>query len=1230
MTVYEPIAREWKEAERILADGLIPTKPRLEIRSIPTCLKPFQRASPSSIYNEIVTDSRSTLPVNVTLRDQVNGFYENVFISNIEAVYTHAASWWSSTFSGSYKQSAFHEYEKYVYLLSLIVYVNTHREDLKGTLDHDADAFIQWALLRENSSLEYILKGPTVPSEINDFRVHYWSLVSPATLIDDINNQTKIAKLSSMNASIVQFRAEMDARPNVFDKNLDRARQYFLVIRDGDGLEYELNDRGNVIFDASYLDLGETAKNKTPAEYTKIRVREDRETGSPSRMTSRSIQQLFNVFNSIAVEAFRVSYALYSVDLSKFSEVYLTFPGIRTAEHTVIGNAPRGTLRIGGRFERNDQRAEYVFKPNEPLVTFDGSQTAVHNMQFYITASIDEDSLVTGYAIRPSYISSNVYNHLIQNRLLPTDTAEQVTVDSSQITFAVPTKLSDINSSNDYISFVDFIKSLSYIPSIWYEYLDTLPRILEKWNQLKQIVPASVGTTNETIIGSGTAQEYIDMEQIEKTFQKMSVLLRILNDSLQEWRHVQLPSGKPDILPFSDTPQYRSIARTASYVSMEGIRFLIRSLCSLSLTEMAPSTNQTLDGYLSVWIRVINVMLTPIVDVPIPVSIKPVYKYILTGSAIQFVPIATSDADPDVVPKELNDAAYLQVGEQPYIYGLDRQTIRRVPGKVIQPEAPVRLPVVASDYVFRCNLLVDSEGYSYRSGGWIETSTITPDTYGLITDEVSEYDIYVLSDATAKLEVVKWLPSQYLATFTHPLVSFESDTSFTVNGSRQLSLLSAALLDYVQLTSLAIDQTLGSLQITSEAGSDVVNVTDGTHSFEFTMKDGLVVQMKVLHFIDGPVIKMTYDPMSCSISDDYTDYTSEVRQLDPIDKSAFGNDNLYKTYRCYTNLIESYWENSMYENALLTIPLADIQTDPVEVDDLTITADEKHFIYTREPFNQFNLLVKLSGIPGVFLNKEYYQTATVYVAAQEEELYSLVGAEQPINTETVNLSITNEKNEFLNFALTFNDNVCTKIQIDDTVMIGQFRSLTQYSTTIRSVKGRAYIQMEYDVIDDQLTLKSFLLYASAFTLSKYTFGETSYQCILPSFTPTKTVKFTDMPYLDIIREANPTAVYSQMAYRQYIIENRSFTDNGKLRMVIKDDGKAPVYQLSGRLQADRSKKEAISASIPVDERHLVENIDGNLVVDGIRNTLKTDSISDRGFELDMAGNDLIYLSLNVK
>ena len=385
----------------------------------------FTYDNPIDLFNVVVKDSRGTLPQNLVLMNSVNIFYNEKFDVNLYNLYKNSAEFFSDVLftkeNGQYtvNQANFSQYEKYIYLISLLVYCYQNRDELAGKLDRDYEPVINWVQIRYSDSLVNILNGPSDTYQTpKNFIDHYNIMLSTAYSLDNIMSESKLSKLNLTFNELANFKQAFKRRANAYDKLQDEARQFIISILNSKHLTVSIDSNNNLVFDASFIDLGDVGNQQIIAEYNSLIVQQGKEENPPVKTLSKQLQLLFNNYSTLTIEEFSFKYDKFLNDLSRYSLVYLVFPGIITIERTIYGETGPGVLRIAGKFVDNKEKMRYEFGPNEKYITFIGSQTIVKNFQFYITDSIE---LTAINKIPPNNLNLQVLKTDIFNQVITSD-----------------------------------------------------------------------------------------------------------------------------------------------------------------------------------------------------------------------------------------------------------------------------------------------------------------------------------------------------------------------------------------------------------------------------------------------------------------------------------------------------------------------------------------------------------------------------------------------------------------------------------------------------------------------------------------------------------------------------------------------------------------------------------------------------------------------------------------
>ena len=617
---FEPIARDAKlDKVREVSENMVPTKvinkynvkDMLNKKNLKSFRGTFVFREPTQIYNEIISDCRGALVSNAQLMAKVNLYYTDKFEDNLRALYDYSPKFFRDSFykdvEDSYgqkkpviDQASFALYEKYIYISCLIYYVNQNKEKLRGEIETNAEQIINWAQIRNNDALIFFIEGPKSNYDNpTNFKNQYEMMVSSANSISQLTNQNQLAKMDLTYSEITNFKHEVNVRPNSYHKEMDEARQYFVIVRDEKTLTAEIDDMNNLVFDASHIDIGDITNQNTNGNYNTIKVEQNKYLNPPSQITFRALQQLFNRYNAIRIQELSFNYGVYKTDLSKYTEVYLVFPGINTIEHTIYGSTPRGMLMISGKFIDNKERRRYEFITNEPLLTFDGSQTNVTSFKFYITTNYKEKNSIEPNNLFITFSKADVYNHLLSTGRKESDINKDyvLKVPSRSIYFDIPDDLSSVYES-DLNTLIKFVLSLDFVPDYIKVYYKNLPKTYEKCINLKKsIMKVIVDTPIDEITmkqarDSGIEDDLIAYNRIQQLFASITALLIKIN-TLHQWQDASPENYNVSELSeqlshlSTDTNWINNVSAAASTITdYESVRSLLRLICSFDINTV--------------------------------------------------------------------------------------------------------------------------------------------------------------------------------------------------------------------------------------------------------------------------------------------------------------------------------------------------------------------------------------------------------------------------------------------------------------------------------------------------------------------------------------------------------------------------------------------------------------------------------------------------------------------
>lgn len=1224
---FPPIIREKKDAVRDIDPSLIPTK-KIKKRKFQ-----FVETNPSDIFEEIVKDSRGSLPNNKVLQTGVNVFFKDKLASNLSAVYENDVR----LFEELEKNDNYHLYEKYIYMLSLITYINSNAGEIKGKLNNDAEGIIEWGQLRDDKSLSWRLEGPTSPttSEI-DFIKHYNMLVSTANETNDLVEQTKVSKLNMLYDGITNLRKENTERPNSFDKELDLARQYYIIIRDERNLISEVDANGNLLFDASNLDLGDVSHNKTEAQFNSIIVSQDKVKSSPSKMAFKSIQQLFTNFSSIAVHNFSLAYGLFENDISKFPTVFLVFPGIHTTEHTVIGSISRGVLRIAGRFTNDIEKRRYVFQPNEEMTTFDGSQTFVQNMMFYITTSeTDTNNYIIGNPLMRNFTLDDIYNHLITTNISQEYVEQIQEIILESIEYDIPTEISELYESK-VNAFTYFINNLEFVPTLIKEYINRFPTIYQRYktlvSEVGDFIPTSLLTASaDNLISNSKITEFNQMRELEENHRKMMQLLSLLNNSFSKYKSAVI--GKNNL--YNTFTTYSSIDRYQRFItSYRGIidfntlRVFISNLCSLS-SDSIVDINATGAG--DKYLKILNDIATNVnrfiteVKKPITIKINPFaggridnLEFRIENRKLTFV---YTNGNYNLVPDNENDMAVItfyndefkQLPVSSFVYSPSKQMLQYLP---FNPSNISKIPIFDTDIKVMRRIYKEDD-YYYIRGGFEEVKVYNDgdDLFAKLTDFTENYEEAIYCSVDRELKFIKYLPRQYMDYELIPLKIFnfvDSEISLYVDNSKRL---------FVEETRIST--------------GDIYDVNYTHFHFKFVLEAGYVTEIRI-YFChnhdtdtftsDEPVIKIRTDPFATLYLNENFDISSRMIDIPDItfEKVAplFSNDNCFKSYRCTENMLQKHWSVSSILNGIISSPITtDSYRSEENVIRTIITKSDNCLIYTiGETKEYYNMFVANNQ---TMIVDAKITTDPVYIYESLDYIYEMnedVELEEEMIVDVMGIT----------FTITTHDGEIEKINIGSFVIeLQEFKEIT----IIGSFDSEIYYSLDYGsfmIRYENEKIQQIILIVSYNNLRQYLLVDGAVKCRnlfhfdgeLSSASTTASISTTTYNYHKVL---------PYVKYWQRNLLSDSYSTNGDLNMVIRNENNllsnvSINIQKHKQVTIDNANDMDIVKSIPYTMKLISEQIDDKLVIYNVKN----DSvIADSGYICIYDAN-MIYLSLNIK
>lgn len=1149
---FESILHEKEENKsRQFSNDLIPTKVlnKFDVRSqlmkkgsSVSFHKKFTFTDPNIIYQTIISDSRSTLIPNEQIMKSVGDYFESKFEINLINIYTNSANFFVTNFykpdSQQPNMTRFRMYEKYIYLICLIVYINGHKEEIQGYLQSNQSSIINWAQIRYNNNLEWILNGPNENySDPPDFEVHYKLLINSAYSESSLSEQAKIAKLSDTYNELVNFRHSAENRRNSFDKILDMASQYNIIIRDEDNLVTEIDNANNLIFDASYINLGDVTNNKTVAQYNSIIVEQNKFKDNPSRITYKSLEQLFAHFNSISVRELSFAYNIFNVDLSKFPNVYLVFPGIHIAGHTVIGDIPRGTLYIAGKFVNDVVKRRYLFIPNEDITTFDGSQTVVKSFQFYITDNLESSNSIISNSLTIEFDKDRIYNHLLRTEISEKDFDENLTlrINSREIEFELPMNIDEITNISQ---FKNYINNLEFKPSLVVGYVNVFDQFFNKYSSLISQLPNNssiILNNSDDVISDPSSSIKREIRYIKNIHTQLMELIKLINDKLCRYKKVKLSQLHTNYLiteisSLSTNNKFREWVKSIeTVVNYETLRNIFKDLCRMKIEDIVTLSEDD-EKNRNQYVEVITKTLELICDrylhyeneeINVNINLFDGGKidnklFRISNNKLTFV-AENGDENYNLVPNDENRFVAIRIFDKDilplssFVYSQDRNIVQCMYTNIENVNNLQMISIFDNNYSIKKKIFVDDENYYYISGGYenVKVSEMNDKDffYSNICEYIDSYSLVKLGDDQIKLEFIKYLPEQFmnkdvvnLKIFTFKYGEFE----MFIDNSRNFPFMIQEMRNRIQMTNIQFGYSIPNTDMVYNYANNVCRFTNENNTIDLriTIDDELLVRK--IEIVKVEINNQTYGSddgwMKISLENDkYSllcrtpnyELTSEIVNLNLNFTDVahlFYDNNYFKAYTTNDNLIQKYWTRASYLSGLLINPLpyTNNKGGITITNEVIITNNLSTVIYTYENgkkvfHNLFSYLRgENHGIENdvIILDSNIYtlnEKLSIFVRKLNENIYTL-STPVPLESDVTSITIPIENNgNSLDVTMSISDK-----KINRVVIASDSRQLT--------IDGNVESNVEYSF---NINLLDKNKYGNGYISINYEFGESS-------------------------------------------------------------------------------------------------------------------------------------------
>lgn len=342
---------------------------------------------PDLLYERIMNDARNVVPRNRELKLLVTEFYERMLYINLNNIYNFAPRFFTDNFmpKSGVNNAAFESYQAYLYLLCFINYVDEHRADPDVVRMDNIDIIADWVSVRRDPNIPFIIRGPSTNSDMSgsDFRAHYKSLISPSNNVSDILQYNQLSTMQTVGSDLFKMFAFMQANPNVFIKTPDEARKYNVNIDSSEGVLVNIDSSNNLIFDCSYVNLGDTIERSGQVRYNDLEsASPDAEIGSVINI--RKLANLFHNYSRIRIVELVIAPDTFISSLDSFRKVFVVFRGVNCSERNVYNNISLTDLKFGGSFLRTNRG--YEFKQDVDVITYKSALADVKNFEIYITS----------------------------------------------------------------------------------------------------------------------------------------------------------------------------------------------------------------------------------------------------------------------------------------------------------------------------------------------------------------------------------------------------------------------------------------------------------------------------------------------------------------------------------------------------------------------------------------------------------------------------------------------------------------------------------------------------------------------------------------------------------------------------------------------------------------------------------------------------------------------------
>lgn len=1276
------IKQEYIASERINKINVQPLLKKLDkeiVRKIEEFHRKFVYSNPTSIYNSIVQDSRGKLPVNEKLLNDVNIYYSSMFDTNLYNLYVNSADFFVSTFflnedgKPAINSANFRAYEKYVYLLALLVYIFDNKNELNGKLDKDYDAVVNWMQLRYSDSLPNILEGPhTTYTNPPNFLDHYAALINSSATVSNVMEEAKISKLNLTYNELANFKFAFKNAPNTYHKNYDNARQYNIIIRDSSKLRSGVDEENNLVFDGSYLDIGDVGNEQIIAQYNSIIVQQGVEKTPPSRMLTQQLQLLFNEYSAISVSELSFRYEMFLVDLSKFDFVYLVFPEIITIERTIYNENGPGVLRIAGRFIRNDSLMRYEFVPNEECVSFIGSQTFVRGFHFYITNNLKGTNALSPNPTVIEFSKTDVFNHLLTTNLsTPNNGVQDIVVNPANISFAlesIPQKL------NNAYSISQFVQKLPYVPSDIRDYFNNdfvsdVSAYQTNLNQMNTNVDISVISQNSEIIN--------------RVRSAISTVLS-LNNSLNKIANFSVSdiSGMKAAMLAADDGMYAS---EINNLTTNNLTFVFQHIFNGKNADTLVAIAQAATPYISYSGNV--VLKYDTINGTINgfgfVYDKNSKQLTLTNETLESNKYLPDDSNFNIVVSLYDDISMNVLPVNNYLYQQYQNIVRLLP---LTTDNVYNLRNLQHDYdyVFMRNNAVNSATFDFGAPVSIFDKSLSFDDF-----RNTRYTAFLINDLLGELTFGLNYPLELKPSFNINIAARNQETLFTADFYES---------DGKFITTLSIDKSFN-LSFSNESNyftfeNNVLTYQNGNASFVMEIVPGKgffitsitpafagAAGASITKGTNAPIVyaPSMEDEINATIMGGYIDdegayhvintnsysyvYNSKNDIETSINENAlfYSDANLFKTYTVAENMLTRFFNRTSYIAGIVInpLPFPAYKTEEVLSDYITENRNLTTVIYSfdsKRPYINGTIVNEENANKGI--EKRFYETL---LASQTQPNILFVDNEQTdeevfvYKSENYILTNTNIVQETASMTITLSDNTSVVLTIENHQISSAEITYKTASLSLTGplVSGRNYIvpyQLTNGAMETGLILfsvnttydSSNQLWITGITLNLIYSTLYSYEWRNGKLYKNHYYHMITNPgfvlYSNANVNSNPLSLYWILKeFEHPIIPIVRYYQNNLNSLKFADADSLVQMTINTASKVNNNQrvvlKNELATTIPSDEIYIAETVDNKLVIDGVENydkNIDNFAIKPNAGSVVLSDNNNINISLNFK